>query len=119
MALIVSDGLVARLASRDAGPDTFVYLDFAESVRIITAISEEPFSIRQTAQQGRGTGIVAHLTGRDKERDRAAAGVRDGMQPGVHTTLCLPDYASNPPFFNPRLEAVRCALRQVASIEIV
>ena len=39
------------------------------------------------------------------------AGVRDGMQLGVHAALGLPNQTSTPPFLSPRLEAVRCALR--------
>ncbi len=55
----------------------------------------------------------------DKETDRASAGVCDRMQFGMHAALGQSNQAAFPPFFNRRLDAVRCALRSVASIETV
>jgi hypothetical protein len=47
---------------------------------------------------------------------RPALGIGNGVQPGVRATLGAPDLASAPPFSTRRLDAVRCALRCVASI---
>ena len=43
----------------------------------------------------------------------------EGMWLGYTETFGAPDLASAPPFFTPRLDAVRCALRYVASVMIV
>jgi hypothetical protein len=37
--------------------------------------------------------------------------IADGVQLGVHAALCPANQASTPPFFTPRLDAVRWALR--------
>jgi hypothetical protein len=56
------------------------------------------------------------LSGGDEETDWTPQAVADGVQLGVHTALGSADQASTPPFLTPRLDAVRCAFREVASI---
>ena len=74
---------------------------------------------RATIHQGGRASIITDLPCCDKEADRSSAGVCDRVQFGIHAALGQPDQASSPPFFNRRLEAVRCALRYVASMEMV
>jgi hypothetical protein len=44
-ALVIFDGLLARLASCDAGPGPLVYRGVSEPVSIISSVSKEPFGL--------------------------------------------------------------------------
>ena len=55
--------------------------------------------------------VINDLASGDEGTDRAAVAVADGMQLGVHAALGATDQAATPPFFAPRLDAVRCAFR--------
>lgn len=81
--------------------------------------SQYPLCCGKTVQQGRGTGIIADLSGCHEEAQRSSVLIRDRMQLRIHATFGPTDQAPWIPFFNRRLEAVRCALRYVASIIIV
>jgi len=74
---------------------------------------QQPFRLWQTVQQGGSTGVVADLACSHEEPDRAAVGIGNGMQFGVHAALGSADQAAplvvRPPFFDRRLVAVRCA----------
>ena len=113
--LMVTDGLATRLSARDAGAYPFVFQRFAEPVRIITPVRDQPVGGRQATQEGRCTGVVADLTRCHEEPQGAALCIRHGVEFGVQPALCSPDEAAalviRPPFFARRLEAVRCAFR--------
>ncbi len=55
--------------------------------------------------------VIAHLTGRYEETDRATTRIRYGMKLGVHAAFRASNQATRAPFFTRRLEAVRWALR--------
>ena len=76
-----------------------------------SAITEKPVSSWQTAYQSLGPGVVAALPGGHEEPDRTTDRVGDGMELRVHPALRLPYQQTTPPFFDRRLEAVRCAFR--------
>jgi len=56
-------------------------------------------------------GVIADLTCRYEETDRATIRIGYGMELGVHAAFCASNQAARTPFFTRRLEAVRCALR--------
>jgi len=62
-------------------------------------------------KQGGSTGVIADLSRRYEEADRATILIRYGMQLGVHATFRASNQAARAPFFTRRLEAVRWALR--------
>ena len=112
---VVVDGLGARLPARNAGAYPLVFHSIPKPVGIISPVGNQPFSGRQAAQQGRGAGIVAYLTCGHEEAQRAARGVSDCVQLGVHATFGAtdqtPSLVAGSAFFARRLEAVRCAFR--------
>ena len=81
----------------------------------MVAIGEQPFCRWQAIQQGRRTGVVAHLACDHEEAERAALNICDGMQLGVHAALGATDQTSplvaRTPFFDRGLVVVRCAFR--------
>ena len=113
--LVVLDGPLARAPSRDAGLGSPVQQGLAEPVGIIASVRDQPVGPRQSVEQGKRAGVVADLAGRQEEADRPPVGVGDRVELGVETALRAPDEAAflrpEPPFFDRRLEAVRCALR--------
>ena len=90
-ALVILDGLPARLAARNAVLCSLVYKGFAEPISVIPSVSEEPFSLGQAIHQGRNASIIAYLAGGYEQADRTAAGVCYSMQLGVHVALGQPD----------------------------
>jgi len=84
---------------------------FPEPIGVVAPVPEQPVDIWQTAQQGPRPDVIAHLPGRHEEVERPPFAVADGMQLGVHAALGAANQAATPPFFTPRLDAVRCALR--------
>ncbi len=85
----------------------------------IALVAQQPVRTGQAAQEGQRPGVVAHLAGCQEEPDRPSFGVGHSVQLGVQPALRAPDEPTAPPFLARRLEAVRCALRKVASIMIV
>ena len=71
---------------------------------------------RETIQQSPCVNVIAALPGGQKHPQRSARSIGNGMQFRVHPALGASDQAAAPPFFSPRLEAVRCVFRCVASI---
>jgi hypothetical protein len=79
-ALVMLDGFAARLPTRDAGLYSLVFQGISEPIGIIAPVSQQPFSFGQAAQQRCRTGVVAHLSRRHEEPDRAAFRIGDGVQ---------------------------------------
>ena len=82
-------------------------------------VSRQRPCLRQAAQQRRRAGVTTDLASGHEEPDRPPFGIGNGVQLGVHAAFGAPDLAPARPFFTPRLDALRCALRSVASIMIV
>ncbi len=115
-ALIVSNCLLAGFPARDAGAYALVFQRISEPIGIIAPIRQHPVCLWEAAQQSSGSAVVADWSGCDEQADRAALRIGNGMQLCVHAAFGAADQPSEPPFFTRRPEAVRCALRQVASI---
>ena len=80
-------------------------------VGIIATVGQQPFGLGKFIKQGGSTGVIADLTGRNEEADRATIRIRDGMKLGVHAAFRASNQAARAPFFTRKLEAVRWALR--------
>lgn len=120
VALLVAHGVVvdrpfAVLSSRDAGFDAKVGERFTEPVAVVAAVSDQDVGLGQCREHGCGAAIVADLAFGQKQDQRFALAVTNGVQLGVQATLGTSDTAGNSPFLS-RLAAVRCAFRWVASI---
>jgi hypothetical protein len=109
--LVLFDGLAAGLPAPDAGPDPLIFKGFAKPIGIVAPVGQQPVGLGQAAQQRCGAGIVADLARSHEELEWAAPGIRDGVQLGIHATYGSPDQSATLPFFNRRLDAVRCAFR--------
>jgi hypothetical protein len=107
--------LIQWIKSALNGPYPSVFQRISEPVGIVAPVCQEPFRRWQAAQQGRGANVIADLACSHEEADRAAIGVRDGMQLGVQSALRTPDQTTalviGAPFLARRLEAVRCTFR--------
>jgi hypothetical protein len=119
-ALVMLGGTTARLPAGDAGLYPFVFQRISGPVGIVAPVSQQPFCLRQAAQQSGCTRAIADLTCGHAETARTPIGTGDGMQLRVHAAFGSADQTfpltAGPPFFNRRLDAVRCAFRGVASI---
>ena len=82
-----------------------------EPLGIIAPIGKHPLCLGQVVEQGRCAGVIADLAGCDEEAQGAAVGIGYRVKLGVHAALGPSDQAPEIPFFTPRLEAVRWALR--------
>ena len=76
-ALVALHGLLAGLPAGDANLYPFVFQSVSEPVGVISPVAQKPSRLRQTAQQSRRAGLIAHLTGRHEEPDRRPLGIRD------------------------------------------
>src|SRR5690606_1256618 len=110
-ALVVFDGQRTGFATRNAGFDALLLEGVPEPVSVIATVGEHPLGFGQIVEQGRCTGVIADLAGRDEEAQRATVCISHGVQLRVHAALGPADQAAEIPFFTPRLEAVRWALR--------
>ena len=100
----------------DAGCNPLGFESRAIVVAVIAFVADEDFGVlRQSRVEYLRPNMIAGLAVRQAHHDRAALAVDDSMQLGVQSAFGAPDTAGNIPFFS-RLEAVRCALRCVASI---
>lgn len=108
---VVFNGDLAHLAVRYTGSYPLVLQGFSEPVGIVIPISEQPPRGGLVTQKGRRAGVVADLTRRHEEPDRAAACVGQSVQLGVHPDLSSTNQAPASPFLLRRFEAVRCAFR--------
>ena len=111
-AAVVLDGPLARAPSRDAGPGSPVQQGLAEPVGIIASVRDQPVGPWQSVEQGKRAGVVADLARGQEEPDGPSIPVGDGVELGVEPALRAADETpTRPPFFDRRLEAVRCAFR--------
>ena len=108
---LVFAGLAAYFPARDAGCDPLFLQGVAEPVGIITPVGEHPLGLGQAVEQCCRARVIADLPGGHEEADRTTVRIGHGMQLRIHAALRATDQASRPPFFTPRLDAVRCALR--------
>ena len=60
--LVVFDDFLAGLPARDAGAYPSVFQGFSKPVGVVAAIPEQPFDIRQAAEQCPCTDVVTDLT---------------------------------------------------------
>jgi len=97
-ALVVPDRLVAGPPTWDAGLDAFGLQSVPEPVGIIAAVTEQPLRFWHLVQQGRRAGIIADLARGHEEAERAAVGIADGVQLGVHPAFGAADQAAETPF---------------------
>lgn len=96
--------------------DPLVFKPFTIPIRIITAVGQHVFGRRQILQQRPCSNVIAALACRQEHAQGATESVRDGVQFRVHPALGSSNQATTPPFFRPRLEAMRCVFKWVASI---
>jgi hypothetical protein len=54
---------------------------------VMAAVGQQPFGPEKLIKQGGGASVIAHLTCRHAEADRATIRIRYGMKPGVHTAF--------------------------------
>src|SRR6056297_1283429 len=113
---VVGDRGLPPFPGWDAWLDPFFLKGIAIPVRVITSVGQHAFGRGQTVQQRPCAYVIAALTRRQEHPQRTTQSIRDGVQFRVHPALGAPDQAAAPPFFRPRLEAVRCVFRWVASI---
>lgn len=112
---VMPDGPVAQLPPWDAGLGSPVQQGLAEPVGVISSVRDQPVGPWQSVEQGERTRVVADLARRQEEPDGPSFRIGDGVELGVEPTFRAPDEAAflrpGPPFFDRRLDAVRCALR--------
>lgn len=81
-ALVIVYRCLTLLSAGDAGAYAFVLQRFSEPISVVTPIPEQPVRIRPAAEQCPCPDVIADLSGRDKEVDRTALAVADGVQLG-------------------------------------
>jgi len=112
----VRDRHLSVLLRRDAGGNSPIFQCVAQPVGIVGAVGEQRVGRRQVVDQCARTDRVPGLPGGQDETDRPPERIGDGVEFGVEAAFGAPDQAFAPPFFAAMLEAVRWALRCVASI---
>lgn len=110
-ALVVTDSLGPGFPTRDAGRDALGLQGVSEPICVIAPVAQQPLRLRQAVQQGGSAGVVADLARCHEQADRASIRVGHSVQLGVQAAFGASDQPPETPFFTPRLEAVRCALR--------
>ena len=113
---VVMDRHLTTPSRRDAGYNPHIHEGFAEPIRVVTPICQQSLRLRQAPDQSSRAGVIARLTAAQEHADGTAERIRDSVQFGVQAAFRASDEPPAPPFFSPRLEAVRWALRCVASI---
>ena len=104
------------LPRRNAGRNALVFKPFAIPISIITAISQHVFGRWKLVEQCARTDVITGLACTQKHPQRPTQSISHCVQFGVHSAFGAPDQTPTPPFCNPRLEAVRCVFKWVASI---
>jgi hypothetical protein len=75
------------------GMQGFIPLSFNASLNQSASqppVGQQPFDLRQVAKEYGGTHVVTDLACSHEESDRAAIGIGDGMQLGVHAAVGQP-----------------------------
>src|SRR3712207_5498488 len=115
--LVIGNRHLAAPGRRNAGRDVLVGKSLPEPVAVIASVGNQGCARWQRSHDEPSALMVAHLTFRQKQDDRLAGAIADGMELGVQATFRAPDTTGNIPLLS-RLAAVRCAFRWVASIMI-
>jgi len=97
-ALVAFYRFLALFPASDASAYPFDSQRFPEPISVISSVSEQPFDIRQAAQQGSGADVVADLPCRNEQVERTSPAVADGVQLGIHAALGSANQAATPPF---------------------
>ena len=97
-ALVVFDGLVARLSAWDAGRYSLIYKGLTEPIRVIPPVSQQPVGVWEAIHKSSGASVITELASGHEEPDRPSNPIGDGMQLRVHAAFCPPDQTSTPPF---------------------
>ena len=108
-------GMPRDVLPGDAGLYSFVFQRISEPASVIAPVGQQPFRLRQTAEQNRRASLVADLACGHQEAERAAFSVGNSMLLGVHATLGSADRTAPlvawHTFFDRGLVAVQCAFR--------
>src|ERR1700761_7799444 len=115
--LVVVNRLFAVLGRRKARLDPSRVQRGAEIVTVVAAVADQNTAGWQLLEQQTSAGMIAHLALGQQQDNGLAPGVAHRVELGVQPALGASDATRSPPFLR-RLQAVRCALRCVASIMI-
>lgn len=116
-ALVVFYDLLVRLPARNADLYSLVFQHFSQPVSVMSPVHQQPLDRSPGCA---ATGTVAELSGRHMEPHLAAFRINDVMQSPVQATFRPTDPSTERPFFFERkLQPVRCAFRELASMMIV
>ena len=110
------DWAFSALSRRNAGRNALVFKPFAIPISIIAAIGQHVFGHGKLIKKCPRSDVITGLSRAQKQPNWSPHGIGYGVKFRVHAAFGASDQASAPPFFNPRLEAVRCVFRCVASI---
>lgn len=105
------DRRIPRLSSWDTGRNPFVFQGISEPIGIISPICEQEIGFRKRAEQRCCAGVVADLSRAQKEAQRLAMSIGQGVQFRVEAAFGAADQATAPPFLSRRLDAVLWAFR--------
>lgn len=82
----------------DADAYPSIFQGFLKPVGVVSAIPEQPFDIRQAAEQCPRTDIVTDLTGGDEQVERPPLAVAYGVQFRAHAAFGSTDQTTTPLF---------------------
>lgn len=114
--LVMRDTHFPRFSCWNAGLNLHIFQPVTKPIGVIPTISKQPVCLWQGRHQCTSTDVITHISCRQKQPDRATQCIRHSVQFGVQTAFRQPNQAAFTPFLRARLNAVRCALRWVASI---
>ena len=100
---------------RNAGRNSFFQQAIPEPIGVITAVRQKVFGGGEISQQFSGALVIRYLTCRQMHQNGSSLIIANSVQFGIQHAFCAANSAGNAPFLS-KLEAVRCALRCVASI---
>ena len=112
----MGDGGLAASPCGDTRLNIALYQCITEPVSIIAPVSQQGACGRKRVKKHARANVIAGLPRAETHRQGPPFGIHNGVQLAVQPAFCAPDKAPAPPFLPRRLEAVRWALRWVASI---
>ena len=118
-AIVVFDGYSPGFSARNAGRYALCLKGVPVPVCVVATVGGHPLCLGQIIQQRCSAGVIAYLASGREKSERATVGIGDGVELRIHAAFGATDQPPEAPFFTRRLDAVRCAFRQVASIMIV